>query len=371
VTASEAIKLVVERKKPSPEWTNTNGIYADLSKWPEEVSYYAECPKCKQVHGNFKSMVDAHRNRHCTHCSVDNVDKIKDEIFKVLWEPEKKIKPIAQLVGEAEDLPPELPPELPPDPGYDPEDDIDPKADVLRLLAGNWVMRAVRQLEIEINDKLEIDDEHNTWYGADYDPNDPEAATAVYVKVVGTAAHDEDYIIFKDDDTAHAAAVEQVKRDYDDEPNIFSMDLLEQFVDEDRLKNTIGDHYEDWGDEERQLDYEDKLDKMVDEYRIEPDDPIFFKKNGGKRTENRDRKRQLDEIVDSWANDTKPEADPWAWLKDCYGDEEAKKWAVEHAGIDVDKMAEYVVQSDGWQNTIAIYNHNSITLKDGIAARLN
>lgn len=362
--ASEAIRLVVERKKPSPEWTNTDGIYADLSKWPDEVFYYVQCPKCKQVHGHFKTMIEAHRNRHCDHCSAKNVDKIKDEIFKVLWEPDKKVKPIAQLVGEAENAP--LPPELPPQGDPDP-DDIDPKADTMRLLAGNWVVRAVRQLESIIHDNLEIDSDRD-WYGADYDPDNPDDATTVYVKTLGDT---EEYLIFKDEDVARAAAIADLKNSYESEPEIYTNDFTMEFIDKDKLAQAIGDPNEDWGDEERNLDYEEKLDRMVEEDRIESDDPIFFKRDGDKRTQNRDRERQLDEIVDKWAEDTKPEIDPMQWLEDVYGKEEAKKEALKLAGIDVDKWAEAAIDADGWPHQIARYDGHSIQLKDGVAARIN
>jgi hypothetical protein len=362
MNAREAIQLVVEDVAPSG-WATARGVYANLSNYPREIQYYVKCPKCGLVHGDFRSMRDAHSKKLCDVCNLDAINRLKDEIQDVIHDPEHKPKEMAKLVGEALELfdPFDSPPEnkgVPLPPEDEPTEPMDTKSEIERLLLGNWVDVTLRQFADDENydlTDLEIDDR---W--GDYDSTDLESTTQFKIDV-----GDKGYVFFKDEDVAKNHALEMVHSDLESEPELFAQDWLRGFVDEEKLRNAIGDPYEDWDDEVRSLDYEELLDKMVEEGCVEDDDPVFFKKNGDKRIENRLRVQMLDQHMEIYIEREKPSWEPWAWLEDVYGKEEAQKHAIEMAGIDIDAAAKSAVSTDGWAHFIARYDGHSYTLENG------
>ena len=132
MNASAAFSLLSER---ADGWAAAHGIYADLSRWPAEVTYYVKCPICGSVHGSYKSMREAHASKLCGPCNLKAVGKLKDEIVDVVHDPEHKPKAMAKILGEADTF------DVPPDDAPDP-DALDPhnlKLNAHRLLLGNWV----------------------------------------------------------------------------------------------------------------------------------------------------------------------------------------------------------------------------------------
>jgi len=81
-------------------WDNAQGIYADLSRWPE-ASYYVKCAndKCGQIHGFYQTFAEARAKRLCPLCHAKDIGRLKKEIAKV-DEPEKP-KARARAVVEA------------------------------------------------------------------------------------------------------------------------------------------------------------------------------------------------------------------------------------------------------------------------------
>lgn len=369
MNAKDAIQLVVEGKPPGG-WATTRGVYGNFSNYPNEVSWYVKCPKCGLVHGDFKSMRDALGKKLCDTCNLDTINKLKDEIQKVIHDPDHKPKEMAKLVGEAVETfdPFDEPPEGQPGVPLPPEDEpLDTKSEIERLLLGNWVDVAIREFaedqSVSLAD-IEIDER---WGQGDYDPDDLDSTTQFKADV-----GNEEWLFFKSEDEAETYALQMVRQDLETEPEIFSQDWLRGFVDEDRLRNAIGDPYEDWEDDVRNLDYDDLLDKMVEEGYVDDDDPRFFKKNGEHRVENRLRLAVLNKEMESYIEREKPSWEPWEWLEDVYGKEEAQKWAVENVGIDVDEAAKSAVSTDGWQHFVARYDGNSHTVENGaVYCRIN
>jgi len=366
---------LLERERPTTDQHSNAGIYADLKLYPDSVEYYAECPGCSHVQGGFKTLADARRNRLCNDCSLEQTEKIKKQIRQVIHEPEKKVKPLADIVKENEEPPVPLPPGNPepaPEPTA-PEDEeaaldaavaADPWAAISQILFSSWVQEALYGLSQELDcnlDELEINDTNG-----DYDENAPDDTTN-FVVDYGR----EQWWVFKDDDTARKIAVDRVAQDVRDEPDMFGADFLANYIDKEKLAQAVGDPYEDYGDEVNNMDYEEQLQKMVEEDEIESDDLVFFKKNGEPRVANKARVAQLNSIVDNWIEKTKPNVDPWEWLEDVYG-RDARKQALELVDVDDRKVAEDVVSNDGWQNTLASYDHNSTDLPKGfVACRIN
>lgn len=344
MTAAEAI---VERKKPFKDWTDFDGVFADLKDYPNSVEYYVKCPVCGQVHGSYKTLRDAHSRKTCERCSIEKTNKIKKQIQQVIWEPEKKVKPLAAIVREADELP-----VAQPDYGPDPLENQDPWDEINRLLTPNWVEAAKRRLAYHLDEDL--DSIEISKYGGDYDEDNPEDTT-YFTAEIGSR----EWMVFKDSDVAQKVAEERVAEDVNNEPGLFTTSFLAQYIDKDQLAQAIGDPYEDYGEDERNLDYNEKLDKMVEENKIDYDDPLFFKKNGDPRIENRARSAQLDAMVEEWIEETKPTVDPWEWLEDVYGRDHAAEEALKMVSVDAEKVAHDVVSSDGWENTLASYDGRS------------
>lgn len=342
----------MEKKKPFKDWTDFDGIYADLSKYPDEVSYYVKCPVCGQVHGSYKSMKDAHSKKVCGVCNLDQIEKIKKQIHQVVYEPEKKVKPLAAIMQEADEVPPVPVPPVPEPDDVDPTDRLDPWAEMTRMMNPDWVTTALRRIAKHLD--VDEDDIEIQSRGGDYNEDNPDATTYFTVDVGS-----QEWMVFKDADIAHNLAEERVAEDVVNEPGLFSSSFLVGYIDTDELRDAIGDPYEDYGEDERNLDYDEKLDKMVEEDKIEFDDPLFFKKNGEPRVANKARIAQLDAMVEEWIEETKPTIDPWEWLEDNYGKDQAGEEALKLVDVDAKRIAKDVVGNDGWENTLATYDHNS------------
>lgn len=366
MNAKDAIQLVVEGRAPQG-WTVTEGVYGDHSNWPHSSKYYAKCPKCGLLHGDFKTLRDAHSKKFCPMCSLEQINKLKDEIEKVVTDPEYKPKEMSKIVGEAIELfdpfdtpPEETVPELPDDSPADTHAEID------RLLLSNWVDVALREFSQDENidfEDLEID---KNWREGDYDPDDPESTTQFKVEL-----GNQEWLFFKDNDTAEAYALEIVRNDLTYEPELFTQDWLKQFVNEDRLRDAIGDHYEDWEDEVRNLDYDELLGKMVDEGYVESDDPTFFDEDGNALESTDASISALDTVMEDFIDKEKPKADPWEWMRDVYG-HDASKEAIKMVGFDLEKAAADAVATDGWQHFVNHYDGNSSDLQNGaIYCRIN
>lgn len=377
--ALEAIQLVVEKKAPEG-WSSGVGIFANLTRWPHEVQYYVKCPKCGRVHGDFKSMRDAHAKRLCGGCDLEAINDLKDEIVDVVDDPEHKAKPMTKVMGEAiepgefnpfDEPPGEQPEGVPIPPDDDFKEPFDTKSEIERLLLGNWVDVARRQFssaeDVDLGD-MEIDT-HWSERNGNYDESNLNDTTAFKVDIGNV-----EWLIFKDDDAARAYALEGVKNDLNDEPGIFTQSWLAQFVDEDKLAEAIGDPNEDWEEENvGNLDYEELLAKMVKENYIDFDDAVFFKKSGDPRVETPLRNKKLQAIKDDYVEKEKPAPpDPWEWLQDVYGKEDAAKQAIEMVGIDIDKAAEDAISTDGWEHFVARYDGHTHDLENGaVYTRIN
>jgi hypothetical protein len=361
---------LLEKEKVSQDWTSNAGLYANLSRWPNEVEYYIKCPKCGQVHGKYKTMRDAHDHRLCDACNVKAVDAIKKEVRQVIADPQKKVRTLASIVREDDNLPVDQPPAPEPPPDQDAEIFFgqEPMAEINRMLFSNWALVAIRDLAHHLGvgvDDISVDT--GQYAPGDYNENDSESSTFFRVDAPG-----ETWLIFKDDSVAVEYAEKIVKIDMETQPEMFGQEFLAGYIDDDRLAQAIGDPYEDYGDEERNLDYEEQLELMVEKDEIEADDPVFFKKNGEPRVRTQDRANQLGTILDAWIEKTKPTLDPWEWLRDVYGKDEAVKEALKMVSFDATEAAEAAVSSDGWPHYVARHDEHSVDLENGaVAARLD
>lgn len=341
-----AKQIIVERKKPLPNWASGLGVFADLKDWPDSVSYWCKCPKCGEEHGNFKTMREAHAKRLCPVCDIESVNKLKDYIATV-DDPDQRDKPgksTTKMFHEAQD-----------------PDDFDPMEMIDRTILGNWVTRAIYKLQQELDTHItpkkelpETDDEVNE-------------LEMVEVETDSGA----EWTIYKDDDTAEKTAIEQVTRDLNDEPDLFNHDFLERHIDLDRLKNILlpdkdfrNEFSECYGDDDEQVDY------LIKKGLLDEDD--FFTPKGARRKMSPKRERLKEKAIDEWAEEQEKDFDPMDWLRDIYGRDEAFKEAIKIAGIDEEAAAKDAVNSDGWQHYLARYDGESTELDGGaVAVRTN
>ena len=278
----------------------------------------------------------------------------------------RKTKPVRESVADDApfdpfDAPPDEHDGVPVPPGDEPSDTV---GEIDRLLLGNWVDVAKRDFAedagVALSDvEIDVGASVRNHY---FDPDDLSSATIIEFSADGM-----DYLLFKDYDTLEAYALKRVRSDLENEPGMFTQSWLRVFVDEDRLKRAIGDPYEYWEDEEvGHLDYDELLAKMVEENRIESDDSRFFKANGDPRIENPVRVKALDAVKDAYVEECKPKIeDPWDWLEDVYGKEEASTQGIKMVCIDIDKAAAAAIAADGAVHFCNSYDGHQNDLENG------
>ena len=354
MNAKDIVILVCEKKSPAPHWTHTRGIYADLSEWPRSIDYYVKCPECGHVHGFYKSMADARSKRLCPSCDFDHVEKLKKEVAKV---------------NEAE-----LPPEEP----IDPDIPVSAKADLDRYVMGDWIALAKWQLEQHLGETLVFDPDNFNNRETDYE--DPEATDHVTFDVEGSSVT---YTVWKSEELAAAAAIEQQKNSFEDEPSIY-MTWLRNYIDMDKVREALKPDEEQMtreSFEENYPDYESQVKEMVENGKLHEE--TFYKQNGELRKETPVRQKLLAQAIEEWIEGVVEDRlqDPEEYLKDMGYDDSGGKdpytgrkietlgdMLERLGGIDYQKAAEEAVNTDGWANTLSRYDGRSIDLPGGAVA---
>ena len=175
----------------------------------------------------------------------------------------------------------------------------------------------------------------------------------------------EEYHVAKNHDQAYALAVEVVKQDLEQEPELFNKDFIERHINTDKLREELRgdalnariddlidsgerDPDEFWKDWERE-----GLDLPEDAY--EDEDEESDPRSPTQREAEELAEKQVDVELE----------DPMRYLEDIYGDEAAAK-AIEIAGIDVDAAADDAVDTDGWEHFLARYDGKSHETDSGL-----
>ena len=87
LSVAERWRPLKEAKKDKDPWWSGKGIYTSYNReW--EPRYYSRCPKCRVVHGNFKTPQEAVAKRLCGVCNLKAIEKLKGDVEKSL-EPVK------------------------------------------------------------------------------------------------------------------------------------------------------------------------------------------------------------------------------------------------------------------------------------------
>jgi hypothetical protein len=164
--------------------------------------------------------------------------------------------------------------------------------------------------------------------------------------------------VVENEDAERELALEIVKQDLDDQPEIFEPNFIESHINIDRLRRDLHSDVQ-YGNEERLRD--ERVDDFWDEYEREgfeaPEED-----EDGERPEPDDS--QIEELAERQTEEQLK--DPMAYLEDIYGREDAVKQAIKIAGIDLDAAAEDAVDSDGPAHFLSSYDGQSYTTDGGL-----
>jgi hypothetical protein len=348
-----------EKAKPAPNWSETSGIYANYSEYPD-IKFYVKCPKCGEVHGTYKDMRDAHSKRLCSHCDVEAINKAKKMIHDV-DSPKSKGKP-AKSFALSRVFNERLPARankavgtlLEDDPDFDADEYMSSKSEPA---GSDWINVALANLADETYHQFQIDDPRNP-----FDLDDP-AEVAVTPKVQVVSDEGEEYTLYRTEEHAEREAIAQNVEDITGNDCQFSPDFLVNYVNMDRLKRDLSDSARDveWLDR----DPKRRIDYLIKEGLLEEDD--FYTPTGRFRKVTPRTDRLVDNAVEALADKREAEFDPMEFLREIYGEDYMKE-AIRIGGINAQEAAEAAVRADGWAHFLSHYDGSYLDLRGGAVA---
>ena len=174
-------------------------------------------------------------------------------------------------------------------------------------------------------------------------------------KFYGITCGQHEWQIAKDHDSMRDLAIEIVRQDLKDEPEIFNQVWLESHIDTDRLKRELETDIHDSNCSYAKEIGTERFWKEAPDRSIEvPDDVQDALDNGD------DPRDPTDSELDAFAEDmtTDQLKDPMDHLRDIYGGD-ASKEAIRIAGIDIEAAAEDAVDTDSPEHFVARYDGRS------------
>jgi hypothetical protein len=160
----------------------------------------------------------------------------------------------------------------------------------------------------------------------------------------------QEYFVVADAVAADELAIEMVKQDLEQEPEIFNQDFIEQYIDEKKLAKALwSEVYDEQHDRLTDLDAKDFWEEAENW-------PDFFIPEEDDDGEQRDpTPEEINELADlETGNQLK---DPMQYLENIHGSkEDARKQAIEIAGIDIDKAAKEAINADGAGQYLSSYD---------------
>ena len=167
-----------------------------------------------------------------------------------------------------------------------------------------------------------------------------------------------EWYVVENEDQERELAIEIVKQDLDQEPEIFEQSFIEQHINMDRLRRDLES---------------DVLDGNID--RLNEEDPDDFWRDyeregwdAPEEDEDGDRREpeqsEIEELAEAQTKDQL--RDPMQYLEDIYGKEDAVKQAIEIAGIDIEAAAEDAVNTDGAAHFLSSYDGTTHVTKSGL-----
>ena len=166
---------------------------------------------------------------------------------------------------------------------------------------------------------------------------------------------EQEYLVYETEKEAEEAAVEQMK------------DLLESegisFLNWGYMCTDISNFVDvDWFDTAKRENYEAYVEDIAEEWEGDRTRLEVEMEEAGCETE----EEYVDYLCDGWPDSVE-------WFRSSFGESELDQIAINHPEVvDLDKLAQYVVDTDGVANTLAGYDGKEIELyKGGYAYRVN
>jgi len=167
-----------------------------------------------------------------------------------------------------------------------------------------------------------------------------------------------EWMVVENSDQEEELAVEIVKQDLKQEPEIFEKNFIESHIDTKHLRKEL--EYDVQNNNEETL-----RDRSDDEFWREYERAGF---EAPEEDEDGEQPEPTDEEIEELAKKQTEEQleDPMQYLEDIHGKEDAVKQAIEIAGIDIDAAAEEAVDTDGPAHFLSSYDGKSYTTKSGL-----
>ena len=165
----------------------------------------------------------------------------------------------------------------------------------------------------------------------------------------------EEWLVYETEQEAEDAAVEQVKNLLDSEGISF---LNWKYMSAD-IANFVDT---EWFDTAKRESYEQYVEDIRDEWEDDEKTRLDVEmENAGCETE----EDFIDYLCNSWP-------DSIEWFRSNFGNAELDSVAINHPEVvDIDKLAQYVVDTDGVANTLASYDGEEVELYNCYAYRVD
>lgn len=192
-----------------------------------------------------------------------------------------------------------------------------------------------------------------------------------------------EYVVVENDEQANNLALEIVKQDLQNNPEIFNRDFIESNIDTKKLRDGLWSDVYDMRYEDLSQDAEQDPLRFMEDHVIDVPHPSEDQLKSHADAMSDDRKsadeilselmelspedqwreigeepevpsKDIDEIARDYAETTLE--DPLRYLREFNNEEDAMKQAIEIAGIDVDKAAEEAVRTDGAGHFLSTYD---------------
>jgi hypothetical protein len=174
--------------------------------------------------------------------------------------------------------------------------------------------------------------------------------------------HGKTWSVVENDEVFHELAIEVVKQDLEQEPEIFNRSFIEQHINMDRLQHDLhSDVYSTNYDRLEEMNPEDFWREAegfgMDAPEQEEDD------EGNLEDLREPTSGEVDRLAEKITDEEL--RDPMRYLEDIYGEKEAVEQAIKIAGIDIDAAAEDAVDTDGAEHFLARYDGDYHTTPSG------
>jgi hypothetical protein len=218
-----------------------------------------------------------------------------------------------------------------------------------------WEKKAKKELEKQLAVKTIV---------KEYDYYNEKGALFL-VSTSGTANNGEsEWIVFENESAARQAAEDKVEDDLEQEPYIFNQSWLENYIDDERLKNALysdvsemARSYWDYIESESDSQYGNRqIQELISEGFLDESD--ITDENAIYNAIEKAVEKRIDEDLE----------DPVQYLKDMLGDEDGIKKAIDIAGIDYDQAKEAAVDEDGVAHFLDGYDGREKELPSGAVA---